>query len=311
MKYILLILLAALIFFSTVDTAFAQATPAASAPQPTTNPPMAKWELTPTETKLIFADGREASLILEVRKKYKATSKAVVKENICFPDLLPKSCSWTYEVGSYDISFIWSKHPDASKLKKVVVVKFYESPNKLHMTLNDASLGNIGTIDSLASKTGPILTCDSGDWLEKFPKTPSQNILVAAWGFESMQQNSISKKNENMTIFQVNDIELKPIGRNSWQVVVPKDADDIDRLIPVTDPNTIYYENGQQQCSIQVRLEKSIIGALGIADQQPIEKTYSLPLPKSIPKNLATREVFRSVQYLTRTTYVSSKVSVE
>ena len=114
-----------------------------------------------------------------------------------------------------------------------------------------------------------------------------------------------------MTSFQANDIELKPIGQNSWKVVVPSDSDDIDKLIPVTDPNTIYYNNDLRQCSIQIRLEKSIIGALRIADQQPIEKTYSLPLPKSIQKSLATRDVFRTVQNLTRTTYVSSKVSAE
>ncbi len=311
MKYILFFLLAALIFFFNLDTALAQAAPAASAPQPTTNPPLAKWELTPTETKLIFADGREASMILEVRKKYKAVSKAVVKENICFPDLLPKSCSWTYEIGSYDISFVWSKHPDSSKLKKVVDVKVFGSSSKLHMTIGDVSLANLGTVDSLAAKTTPILTCDSSDWLEKLPKASSQNILVPAWGFELMTPNSISKKNENMTFFQANDIELKPIGRNSWQVVVTNEADDLDRLIPVTDPNTIYYNNGQQQCSIQVRLEKSIVTAVNLASQQPIEKTYSLPLPKTIPKSLATRDVFRSVQYLTRTTYESSKVSAE
>tara|TARA_B110001454_G_C12723312_1_gene436643 strand:+ start:59030 stop:59965 length:936 start_codon:yes stop_codon:yes gene_type:complete len=311
MKYLLLFLLAALIFFSNVDTAYAQAAPAASAPVPATKPPLAKWELSPTETKLIFADGREASLIIGVRKKYQAVSKAVVKENICFPDVLPQNCSWTYEVGSYDIRFVWSKHPDVSKLKQVVIVNVYNNKTKLMMTLNDASISGLATVDAIVSKKGPILKCDSDAWLLNLPKTPSQNILVSAWGFETMRQNSISKKNENQTSFQVNDVELKSVGTNSWQVVVPEGAEDVDRLIPVTDPNTIYYENNQRQCSIQVRLEKSIIGALGIADQQPIEKTYSLPLPKSIPKNLINREVFSGVKYLTRETYTSYMVTVE
>lgn len=300
MKYIFLLLISFLVFFSSIDLAFAQE-----------NPPLARWELSPTETKLIFADGREARLILGVRKKHHVVSKAVVKENICFPEDLPKNCSWAYELGSYDLSFVWSKHPDAGKLNEVVSIHVFNRKSKLQSTIDDFSIetflnGHVGL-----TQNSPVLTCDSDAWLQNFPKTPSQNFLIPTWAYEIMATNPISKKNENLTFFQANDLELKAIGQNSWQIVVSPDANQMDRFIPVTDPTAVYYNSGARQCSIQIRLEKAIINTVSIANSQPVEKTYSFPLPRSIPKNLLGREVFFLVTYLTRPTNESSTVQVE
>ena len=138
MKYVYIIFAAFVFVFFDVEMAWAQ-TPVV--PQANVKP-LAKWVFSATETKLVFDDGREASLQMAVRKKVVVRTKAQFIENSCFPDLLPKDCYWDYEIGAYDLSFVWSKNPDAIKINQVLSVEAYGSKSKLLTTINDLSTTN-------------------------------------------------------------------------------------------------------------------------------------------------------------------------
>ncbi|MBL7545027.1 MAG: hypothetical protein JNL11_14515 [Bdellovibrionaceae bacterium] len=294
MKHLFFILFAVLVVCFLHETAWAQAS------ENKNDPPIAKWLLSDTETKLTFDDGREASLILQVKKKVKHETKAIIIENSCFPELLPQNCKWNYEFGAYTLSFVWSKHPDASKLKTVLKVERYQRKERLSLDFTDADINGIEKPMGGVTKKAPVLECDNDNWTSNLPKTATKNILVPAWAAEFNSENRITGKNENLSVFQSDNLELKPIGKNKWEAMAPEGTHEFTRLIPMVDPNTAYYQKDQNQCSLQFRIEKSLVGVITAAGSQPVEQTYSYPLGRGISKSIRSNPLFFYLNTITR-----------
>ena len=270
------------------------------------NLPLAKWFITPTETKLIFMDGREASLNLEIRKKVKIQSKAVIVENTCYPDLIPNDCTLNYELGSYELSFIWTKHPDISKINQVVSLKIQDGKINLSTTLSEFNSFNFPIANEYKSSSEHVLNCKSNEWIQKLPQNEDNNYLIYAWGAEFMSNNSITGKTENATVAQSNQIELVPIDSNTWKYKFSSVNIGIDYLVPLVDPNIIYYESNNRQCAIKIKLEKDIRQSLYSSITQPIIKKIPFSLSGSVSKFIIFETVISYVK-----TYITSSNSVK
>jgi hypothetical protein len=79
----------------------------------------------------------------------------------------------------------------------------------------------------------------------------------------------------------------------------------------VADPNTLYYEVAGRECSIQMRVEKSVVMAATKAESQPIETIYSFPLKKGIPKIFKFRETFIGSLFITQSLKTTDAGKVE
>jgi hypothetical protein len=234
-------------------------------------------------SKIIFGDGREATLMVSKPGTSQFKTPFKITENGCAPSAPAPHCSYNFTVNRIVANFIWTKNPDATRLGKPLDLVY---PNNPRQTIENEGV-TYSHYTKLARPQIPndipsdILQCDRWDWLPASQQN-SENVVMKIWSGEVMGNNSETDLNENQTFFSYSDIswsregsvlKLKNIKRMSTTILLP----------PLTDTSMIVMENQGQECQISAA---SSLTALLATQRIPTP-----PITEVAPASLRARQL--------------------
>ncbi|QLY23885.1 hypothetical protein [Bdellovibrio sp. KM01] len=207
-------------------------------------------ELPNQPSRLIFGDGREATLMVSKEAVGQYNLPFKITENDCAPSAKAPRCTYTMNMGRAVANFLWTKNPDASRLGQ---------PLKLVYSENQQT--NIGPEDVVSTAYSKIarpnvpnslpadtITCDQMDWLPQGQQN-SQNVVMKLWSGEFMTQNSESDMNENQAFFTYGDLSWQRQGNK----LILKNIKQLSTIIlfpAMTDTSMIVMDDRGQECQI-------------------------------------------------------------
>lgn len=267
-----------------------------------TSGPIAKLVQNNGSVELVFNDGRMARLVVF----YEASQKNVqlpiqVVENSCYPEKTGRGCYWTFNNTNGKLAFVWTSHPEPNKINQVVTVRNKNQtttpmpPAEKLESENKSSLSDLDffkSIDDVKNQPPMKLTCDDDGFLENLPwNSTTQSYLVPSWNVEFMSINSITNRTENQSLIQLNGAELKKVEQKTYQIVIPPNTTSFRNIVPLFDPQTIYYLDKQGQCSLQIKTDVSKVTEVVRETNKYIGSAWVV-LPNGIPKNAKFDSVF-------------------
>lgn len=228
-------------------------------PQP--KQPLAQLKFYSDRVDLEFADGRLARLMVSVRvAKDVVKTQLQVIENQCAPEVIGEGCEWISDYKDGRIAFLWVTHPDPAKINRVLKTTSTfkdqpgQSPNPPFSRLLQGLANNLSRPYYFHNQQAPKLSCKDDRWLQQMYQKSAQKIIVPSWSSEFMQQNEITGKNENMSVFQLNNSEFVPLGSTQYRLnITDSAATDINRITPFQETQTMYFLQNGRQCSIQLK----------------------------------------------------------
>lgn len=274
--------------FIVLDLAVAQTQPANNE----IKPPLAKLLQSETMSKLLFNDGREAHLVGQIKESIPIKVQFQIIENSCFPELSMPQCQWSIDAYRFKIAWIWTKNPDSAKINKTLFVKSTQYSSSQETILEDADI-NITAEMFIPSnredlKKSYVLKCDNYEWLQKFAKLEDGNgYILPSWTAEQMLNNTLTKKDENTSIAQLEDSVLKPMIDSQFKLIINKkvEGDLFSNIIPVLDTQTIYYTHSNKACSLQIKTNVNLGNVSDQLDAQKYLETIYIRIPPNINQN--------------------------
>ncbi len=262
-------------------------------PQPAK--PLAQFKIYPDRTDLEFEDGRIARLMVSVRAfKLQLKTQLQVVENICAPEVIGEGCEWVIDYYDARLAFVWVVHPEATQLNKVLNIKNYYKPSADVEPILSSETALQGTITSAVQSVffpqlgRPRLQCKDDQWIQQMYQKSTQKIIVSSWSSETMQENEITGKNENLSVFQLNNSELIRVSEGLYELNITDPAATMfSRITPFQETQTMYFLQNNKQCSIQLKNSVDEVRKLVPPDDpNQFISEYPAVLPEKIPKAL-------------------------
>jgi hypothetical protein len=220
-------------------------------------------ELPNQPSRLVFGDGREATLMVsnEAVGQYKVPFK--ITENNCAPSTQAPRCTYTMNMARSVANFLWTKNPDTSRLGKPIIKAFENSP-QTPVASDDVFSTNYSKIarpnlpNTLAADT---ITCDQMDWLPR-GQQQTQNVVMKLWSGELMTQNTESDMNENQAFFTYGDLLWQRQG-NTLTLKNIKQINTVILFPALTDTSMIVMDDNGQECQISSAGSLTALGGAG------------------------------------------------
>lgn len=207
-------------------------------------------ELPNQPSRLVFGDGREATLMVSKETVAQVNVPFKITENNCAPSARAPLCTYTMNLSRSFANFLWTKNPDASRLGQPLKVN-YGGDQDLTVgsqevtTTNYAKFARPNAPNSLMADT---ITCDQMDWLPQ-GQQDQQNVIMKLWSGEVMTANSESDMNENQAFFTYGDLTWQRRG-NKLTLKNIKQLNTIILFPALTDTSMIIMDDRGQECQI-------------------------------------------------------------
>lgn len=230
---------------------------------------------------VLFADANRTALVYESNTdRYEFKLKVDLTENLCQEEYIKPKCNYYFDLTNDYLAFRWVKHPDTAKLGQVVKMKFPNSGDKEFTEKKSATIYSFN--DRFAGRKQDLrfkpdrLVCDHYEWLGADVKK-SEKVLFQSWSAESMDTNTETDVNENMTTAVFEGLEWKLqsnalVLQNIARMQVLQNFSKPDLLIPVGQISTIQYQKSENE-SCQFSFSHSIQSAAAGFD---FDKNYEL-----------------------------------
>ncbi len=277
--------LCGLILFFSVSSAFSlDGIPSAPSPAKA----LELIEIPGQAAKLVFADGREATLMTSNNAVATASLPLQVTENLCNPEAAIPHCHYQASILSNTYNFVWSKNPDPQKLGHILQTQYSENSPATDWNGDSTFINNFSNFLPTGARA-PLppdrIICDRFDWLPDTDPT-SSSLIMKLWSAEFMMPNAETDVNQNqaaITFSQVEwiknktDLELKNV---KWM------STNLSIFPPITDTSMIIMENKNlEEC--QIGMASSISAAIKLINQQGKqlikEDSGLMPLESFVP----------------------------
>lgn len=264
--------------------------------------PLAQFKIYPDRTDLEFEDGRIARLMVSVRAfKLQLKTQLQVIENACAPEVIGEGCEWVVDYYDARLAFVWVLHPDSSQLNKVLNIKNYFKTSADAEPVLSSETALEGAITSpiqsvLFPQVGPPeLHCKDDRWIKQMYQNSTQKIIIPSWNTEFMQNNEITGKNENLSLFQLNNSELIPFSEGRYKLNITDPAATMfSKITPFQETQTMYFLQNQKQCSIL--LKNSVDEVRKVVppdDPNQFVSEYPAVMPEKVPTGLVLENAFK------------------
>jgi hypothetical protein len=164
----------------------------------------------------VFDQDREAKMFRSHADPVVFKIDFEITENLCASSYQKPTCHYKAGFSKDHLSILWTKHPDVSKIGKIVVAKAHFnsadpngfSPFNLDSEFVQSTYANqfIGEPSDQRFGRDEII-CDSYDWLG-FDVKVSKKVLMPSWHVENMFANSQTGINENRTSSSAENVEF-------------------------------------------------------------------------------------------------------
>lgn len=189
--------------------------------KPTQKP--VKMEKTEQNYVMKFTDGREAQVFYQLGSQVVGSIDMRQIENTCEPQRQLVRCQMDFDLRPYKISLLWTKHPDATKLNKVVIAS-----TKIGESFIDQPVeGSVNTLSWFFMHTSKAqnhlnlrndrIRCDNFNWLMQTESAP-ETVFIQSWGAEAMIVNEETKISENLTFLGAKGLTLRKTNDNLYYV---------------------------------------------------------------------------------------------
>ncbi|QDK45665.1 hypothetical protein DOM22_11160 [Bdellovibrio sp. ZAP7] len=207
-------------------------------------------ELPNQPSRLVFGDGREATLMVSKDTIAQVNVPFKITENNCAPSARAPRCTYTMNLARSFANYLWTKNPDASRLGQPLIVSYGGDQNQPVnpqdiITTNYTKFASPNTPNSLTADT---ITCDQMDWLPQGQQR-EQNVTMKLWSGEVMTANSESDMNENQAFFTYGDLTWQRQG-NKLTLKNIKQLNTIVLFPALTDTSMIIMDDRGQECQI-------------------------------------------------------------
>ena len=267
--------------------------------------PLGQFKIYSDRVDLEFTDGRVARLMIGVRVfKPQLKTQLQVVENICAPEIIGEGCEWTFDYIDARIAFVWAINPDANRINKILIIKTAyqydpDVPPNTSEKILEGTTSNLTQPFYFRNQSSPVLSCKDDRWVQQMYQKSLQKFIVPSWSSEFMQPNQITGKNENIGLFQLNNTELIALGNKRYQLnIVDKSATIFSKITPLQETQTMYFLQGSQQCSVQLKNSLDEIRQATPEDPNEFIEEYPATLPAQIPRGLLIESVFQLADIL-------------
>lgn len=159
--------------------------------------------------ELHWSDGREATLFRGKVVPYVGTNHIIMYENECSRTVKAVRCSYAAQNVMTLFELRWSKHPDASKIGKVV--KMVTPDNTFPLDSGYVFVGLAHKVNGhpWSSLMGPeVLTCQHWNWIDQWQGKTPEHLKFHKVSSEFMSVNGETGQNENQTINVVYNLKF-------------------------------------------------------------------------------------------------------
>jgi len=235
-----------------VANAFGQTTAPAAPSSPVIPPKLMEGEGQPV--RLVFADGRVATLMTTTPAIDTLKIPFQVTENLCRPQAAPPVCHYEFSYQSMAANFVWTTNPDAARIGQKLEYTFDPKSGATYQKLSDDNFtitSFLKTINHVipVDVTSDRIVCDHYDW---FPSdAATKRVRMKLWGGEFMIPNSETDLNENQTYFSFSNLvwQLDSKGLNFKFF---HKADSSFAIPPLTDVSLMVFKDGANNCQVSV-----------------------------------------------------------
>jgi hypothetical protein len=163
-------------------------------------------ELPGQPSKMIFADGREATLMASNAPPLTVKIPVQVTENLCRTEAKAPNCYYEATLFQSRSALVWTKNPDSSRMGKKLTLNTTDDDDKFKdenfKQLDDSkkaffSIQKFFTPD-LPDLPQDRLVCDDYAWLPV--QVGTKSILMKMWSSETNNPNGETGVAENMTV---------------------------------------------------------------------------------------------------------------
>ncbi len=167
-------------------------------------------------------DGREATLKQSRSNLFSGSFQMTMTESICTQKMRPTSCNVILPVQARIGYFFWTKHPDPTKIGKIVLYKSKLFP--VQAPLADGLVRSLISIHSEAAfgeaspKNKSFLVCDNYDFLFGENGALQKHVNIPLWSSESNLANLETEVSENMTMTGAFNVQMTAIYGQAFQI---------------------------------------------------------------------------------------------
>ncbi|HEX4922599.1 MAG TPA: hypothetical protein VFV50_00885 [Bdellovibrionales bacterium] len=215
--------------------------------------------------RLVWADGREATVSVGRTRQFSARVPLKFQENGCVsPDIKLPNCSLRVQFSGLTYGIYWTKHPDPKRINMPItapngeVLRTIPGVGELHFLA-----------PHLATGAKPALECDSWDWL------PVRTI--SRWELQSMSPNSETGQSDNQNELSMLGVKLAPAGTrleiSSIDKIVAKQAGQIGLFISLDDiawylPHPAFGDPSSRSCQMTLRMDFTAVMPDGFSAEE-------------------------------------------
>ncbi len=162
--------------------------------------------------RVIWKDGREAIASKLIAPNLEVDVPSAIYENTC-NSYIASRCALRPATRMYKVELQWSKHPDASKIGKVLIfyLKLNPSDKDPFIIAQDLQFAFSKVFKPLATRglADDVVVCEDYKFL---PQDPFQNppLRILHWDTEAMVTNPETGGMENRSVAGAFDIDLIP-----------------------------------------------------------------------------------------------------
>jgi hypothetical protein len=214
----------------------------------------------------------EAALQLSHSEPYTIQSKVDIAEDLCADQYTTPACTYKLDFANDHLVLVWTKHPNVSKIGKVVQAQLNYDGGKGSLRPVDLNVGSSFTTQFLGQKPDDRfhpdeIACDRYDWLgDGFQSTTiPEKLKINIWSAELMLPNSETGISENRSYLNAEGVLF--IQSNSIFKLTS-----IDRLIsmgnassttllPIGNISTLQMVNPTTKARCQISLSHDLVGA--------------------------------------------------
>lgn len=183
----------------------------------------------PTGTVIVmsFEDGREARYLQRRSQMRWSAMQMDLTETLCVASQAAARCELTLPLVVADGLFIWTKHPEASRLGQEVMYLPGAGQPKQHLVEQQGvHFVSIEEQQRLGSRTlaglKGRLSCDKFEWLTNVPNVPGRvlptALSVASWSGETNTSTLETNVAENQAVNGGFDVQLSILNGNTYQI---------------------------------------------------------------------------------------------
>lgn len=234
-------------------------------------PPFQLVEKAGEPVRMVFADGRVATLMStdnEV-KTYRAPFQ--VTENLCNPQAKAPHCQYEMPYKSDSVNFVWTTNPDAARMGQKLKVT---TGTNSSFDINDDTLVITNFFKHIqkaitTSLPPDRLVCDNYNWL---PANAQKTLNIKVWSGETMIPNTETNANENRTFFSYSGVSFHLVD-NAFVFDAFRRADTILAVPPLLDTAMMVVDDGAKGCQMSIGSSlQQIGGVVGQGQATPFVK---------------------------------------